>query len=78
MTVAVSYGPRVIEGVYHVQSVNSYHQRLRTWINGDLRGVATKYMPNYLAWMRVTEWYKSDLKPEYFVISGLGRQLINT
>ena len=45
---------------------------------GAASGVATKYMPNYLAWMRVTEWYKSDLKPEYFVISGLGRQLINT
>jgi hypothetical protein len=75
-SVAVSYGPRVIEGVYHVQSVNSYHQRLKTWINRDLRGVATKYMPNYLAWMRVAEWY--DLKPEYLVISGLGRQLINT
>lgn len=77
-SVAVSYGPRVVDGVYHVQSVNSYHQRLKTWINRDLRGVSTKYMPNYLAWMRVAEWYKGDLKPEYFVISGLGRQLINT
>jgi transposase-like protein len=77
-SVAVSYGPRVVEGVYHVQSVNSYHERLKTWLNRDRRGVATKYMPNYLAWMRVSEWYKGDLKPEYFVISGLGRQLINT
>lgn len=77
-SVAVSYGPRVIEGVYHVQSVNSYHERLKTWLNRDRRGVSTKYMPNYLAWMRVSEWYKGDLKPEHFVISGLGRQLINT
>jgi transposase-like protein len=77
-SVAVSYGPRVVDGVYHVQSVNSYHERLKTWLNRDRRGVATKYMPNYLAWMRMNEWYKGDLKPEYFVISGLGRQLINT
>jgi transposase-like protein len=77
-SVAVTYGPRVVDGVYHVQSVNSYHERLKTWVNRDLRGVATKYMPNYLAWMRISEWYKGDLKPEHFVISGLGRQLINT
>lgn len=77
-SVPVSYGPRVVEGVYHVQSVNSYHQRLKTWVNRDLRGVSTKYMPNYLAWMRLKEWYKNDLKPEHFVISGLGRQIINT
>jgi transposase-like protein len=77
-SVAVSYGPRVAEGVYHVQSVNSYHERLKTWLNRDRRGVATKYLPNYLAWMRISEWYKGELKPEYFVISGLGRQLINT
>jgi transposase-like protein len=77
-SVAVSYGPRVVDGVYHVQSVNSYQERLKTWLNRDRRGVATKYMPNYLAWMRMSEWYKGELKPEYFVISGLGRQLINT
>lgn len=75
--VAVSYGPRVADGVYHVQTVNSYHERMKTWLNRDRRGVATKYLPNYLAWMRMSEWYKGDLKPEYFVISGLGRQLIN-
>jgi predicted alpha-1,6-mannanase (GH76 family) len=55
----VSYGGRVVEGVHHVQTVNSYHERLQSW-------------------MRVAEWYKGDLKPEHFVISGLGRQLINT
>ena len=27
-SVAVSYGPRVVDGVYHVQSVTSYHERL--------------------------------------------------
>ncbi len=64
--------------VYHVQTVNSYHERLKTTLNRVRRGVATKYMPNYLAWTRLDEWYKGDLKPEYFVISALGRQLINT
>lgn len=54
------------------------NQRYRKRMSGAQRGgVATKYLPNYLAWMRISEWYKGDLKPEYFVISGLGRQLIN-
>jgi transposase-like protein len=77
-SIAVGYGGRGVEGVYHVQTVNSYHERLQSWLTRGLRGVSTKYLPNYLAWMRVAEWYKGDLKPEHFVISGLGRQLINT
>lgn len=66
------------DAVYHVQSVNNYHERLKSWLNGELRGVATKYLPNYLAWMRMFEWFKADLNPEYFVLTGLGTQLINT
>ena len=77
-SIAVGYDGRVSEGVYHVQSVNNYHERLKTWINRRLRGVATKYLPHYLAWMRVQEWFKNELRPEHFVISGLGKQIINT
>lgn len=77
-SIAVAYDGRVSDEGCHVQSVNSYHQRLKAWINGDLRGVSTCYLPNYLAWMRVREWFKSALLPEHFVISGLGKQIINT
>jgi transposase-like protein len=77
-SIAVSYDGRVSDEGFHVQSVNSYHQRLKSWINRDLRGVATSYLPNYLAWMRIREWFKTDLKPEHFVVSGLGKQVINT
>jgi transposase-like protein len=66
------------DAVYHVQSVNNYHERLKSWINAELRGVATKYLPNYLAWMRMFEWFKADRNPEYFLLTGLGIQLINT
>lgn len=76
--VAVTYDGRVKDGVYHVQSVNNYHERMKSWINNGLRGVSTKYLPNYLAWMRLREWFKDGLKPEHFVASALGRQLINT
>ena len=39
-----------------------------TWLTRGLRGVATKYRPNHLAWMRVSEWYGGH---EALVISSL-------
>lgn len=68
---------RVSEGVYHVQTVNNCHERFKTWVNRQLRGVSTKYLPNYLDWMRLWEWFKEGVKPEHFVVSGLGKQIIN-
>ena len=49
--VNLSAGIRVREGVFHIQNVNAYHQRLKTWIQ-RFKGVATKYLPNYLGWHR--------------------------
>lgn len=45
----------VVEKIYHIQHVNSYHSRLEDWINRKFRGVATKYMDNYLSWIRFME-----------------------
>ena len=77
-SIAVRYDGRISEGVYHVQTVNNYHERFKTWVNRRLRGVSTKNLPNYLAWMRLWEWFKDGIRPEHFVVSGLGKQLINT
>ena len=41
----------VIKGIYHIQNVNSYHQRLKKWID-RFNGVASKYLDNYLAWFK--------------------------
>lgn len=40
-----------VKGVYHIQNVNSYHSRLKKWMD-RFNGVATKYLQNYLAWFR--------------------------
>ena len=40
---------RVGNSAIHVQNVNSYHQRFKTWLLG-FRGVASRYLPNYLGW----------------------------
>jgi len=41
-------------GVFHIQNVNAYHSRLKTWMR-RFNGVATKYLPNYLGWRRMFE-----------------------
>ncbi|QOY95812.1 IS1595 family transposase [Massilia sp. UMI-21] len=38
----------------HVQNVNAFHQRLRDWL-ARFRGVASRYLPNYLGWHRVLD-----------------------
>jgi hypothetical protein len=42
------------EKVFHVQSVNAYHSRLKTWMV-RFNGVATERLPNYLTWRRLHE-----------------------
>lgn len=44
-------GKQRVKGVYHIQNVNSYHSRLKKWME-RFNGVATKYLQNYLAWFR--------------------------
>lgn len=41
----------VIKGIYHIQDVNSYHQRFKKWLD-RFNGVASKYLYNYLSWFR--------------------------
>ena len=41
-------------GIYHIQNVNSYDSRLKTWIR-RFNGVATKYLPSYLGWHRTSD-----------------------
>ncbi|UTI42238.1 IS1595 family transposase [Niallia sp. RD1] len=42
---------RVKKGIFHIQNVNNFHSRLKTWIR-RFQGVATKYLDNYLYWFR--------------------------
>jgi transposase-like protein len=43
-----------VAGVIHVQNVNAYHQRFRQWLS-RFRGVASRYLPNYLGWRRALD-----------------------
>ncbi len=41
-------------GAVHVQNVNAYHSRLHQWLS-RFNGVATRYLPHYLAWRQVID-----------------------
>lgn len=57
-----------INGVYHIQHINSLHSTFKTWIRG-FNGVATKYLNNYLSWFKFLQLSKKNKKTER--ISGL-------
>jgi hypothetical protein len=41
-------------GAWHIQNVNAYHGRLKTWMR-RFNGVATSYLENYLGWFRALD-----------------------
>ena len=49
----LSQGERV-RGIYHIQNVNNYDSRLKSWIR-RFNGVATKYLDSYLGWHRACD-----------------------
>lgn len=53
-----SKGERV-KGNYHIQHVNSTHNRIKKWIDNTFWGVSTKYLQQYLNWHRLKESIKS-------------------
>ena len=52
-------GQRVRDKTWHIQNANARHSRLKSWI-APFKGVATKYLPKYLAWHHVLDG-KADL-----------------
>jgi len=43
-----------VRGPWHIQNVNAYHGRLKSWI-ARFHGVATSYLENYLGWFRALD-----------------------
>jgi hypothetical protein len=46
---------RAPEKIYHIQTVNGVIANLKAWINGKIKGVASKYLSHYLAWNRESD-----------------------
>lgn len=50
---------RVIKGIYHIQNANAFHSRLKDWMD-RFKGVATKYLDNYLTWFRFIDAHAKE------------------
>lgn len=46
-------------GVFHIQTLNNYIARLRSWM-GRFYGVGTDYLSNYLGWFRVVNQHRLE------------------
>lgn len=69
--VNLSAGVRV-DGAWHVQNVNAYHSRLKSWMR-KFYGVATCYLPNYLGWFRaIDRSHGNGPKPQQWLAMALG------
>ena len=80
--VNLSAGHRVIDKAFHVQNVNAYDSRLKSWIS-RFHGVATKYLDHYLGWQRWLDSHTKVKDPQKFLIEvagakGVYQQLIQT
>jgi transposase-like protein len=69
--VNLAAGIRVIARVYHVQNVNAYGSRLKTWMR-RFNGVATCHLTNYLGWRRYLDRNHSSACPSAFLAASLG------
>lgn len=50
-----------VKGIkYHIQHVNSTHNRLKKWIGYRFWGVSTKYLQQYLNWFRLKDLIKNS------------------
>jgi hypothetical protein len=43
---------RVIDNINHIKTGNGSITHFKSWIMGNMKGIATQYLPNYLAWFR--------------------------
>lgn len=58
-------------GAVHINNANGYCNRLKSWLK-RFRGVATKNIPNYLAWHRVLDREGDELTAKRFLAASLG------
>lgn len=60
-------------GAWHIQNVNAYHSRLKTWVR-RFYGVATYYLENYLGWFRALDRLPCNpAQPAQLLALALGR-----
>jgi transposase-like protein len=61
-TINVNKGQHVVEGIYHVQKVNSLTREFKDWLKLNFNNVSTKYLQNYLFWFKMEKILRNDVE----------------
>jgi transposase-like protein len=59
---------RRVDGAVHIQNVNAYHSRFKTWLR-HFNGVATSYLANYLGWRWAIDTGRIDHPDDFLKIA---------
>lgn len=60
-------GGKTKRGIFNIQHINSYHSVLKQFI-GNFKGVATKYLNNYLTWNNFVNYAKNTIQEKRAVL----------
>ena len=52
-------GKYYVNGIWHIQHINAFHNNLEIFMS-KFRGVSTKYLDNYMSWMKLREISKKE------------------
>lgn len=64
----LSKGEVVRKDIVHIRNVTHYHNQLYDWLIKRFRGVATKYLPNYLGWIRELDEFENKITPQTLLL----------
>ncbi len=59
------------KGIFNIQVVNQYHRALKSLVNGRFRGVATKYLNNYIVYNNFVNFAKESKKEKRIILETL-------
>jgi hypothetical protein len=65
--VDIQNGQYVKKDIVHLNNVQTYYVDLKDWMI-RFRGVATKYLHNYLSWYRGLDEYNNEMPPEVMLL----------
>lgn len=65
--IRIPRGKRAV-GTFNIQTINSYHSRLKSMIVHRFKGVATKYLNNYLLYYNLVNFAKDSLANKEVVL----------
>ena len=66
-------GIRVVANVHHVQNVNAFGSRLKTWMR-RFNGVATRHLESYMGWRRHIDLSNGNLTADALLSISLNRK----